>query len=323
MRRREFLASLLAASGAALTGVALSGCGARQVSGGPGRSGLRARFVIDPASRRWSEVGRALAGAARAAGYETGTGTKVTVSGLSAMTAAELNNGQTLLDLATPLARLAGDVEVVVVPGDSRFKDFEGFAAQLLARPGATPLAGGPQGAPDHLLFGLIAKGIGADARQVDYTGYPGSQEVVTALLSGKAAAATGALADWRDGLARGRLRALAVSCAQRVPEVDAPTLLESGVRVDFTDWTAAFGPDEMPDESREAAVRMCEEATSSTGWLAACRAAGWVSIPLGGDDFVLWLSSEVERTRAVLHDLGLINSARATTCRGSCGKGH
>ncbi|MEV5552836.1 tripartite tricarboxylate transporter substrate-binding protein [Nonomuraea wenchangensis] len=327
MRRRRFLANLLAASGAvagsALAGAALTGCGTRQGTGGPGPAGLRARFVINPAARRWSEAGQALAGAARAAGYETGAGTKVTVSGLSAMTAAELNNGQTLLDVATPLARLAGDVEVVVVPGDSRFKDFEGFAAHLLAQPGATPLAGGPQGAPDHLLFGLIAKGIGADTRQVDYTGYPGSQEVVTALLSGKAAAATGVLAAWRDGLARGRLRALAVSCAQRVPEVDAPTLLESGVRVDFTDWSAAFGPEGMPDESRDAAVRMCEDATSSTGWLAACRAAGWVSIPLGGDDFVLWLASEVERTRAVLHDLGLITSTRATTCRGRCGNGH
>ncbi|MEW9549078.1 tripartite tricarboxylate transporter substrate-binding protein [Nonomuraea sp. NPDC050783] len=321
MRRRRFLACLLAASGVAAAGTAAAGCGAQRVAGRA--VGLRTRFSINPAGPRWSSVGQAFAGAARAAGYETGTGARITVSGLSALSAAELNHGQTLLDVATPLARLAGDVEVVVVPDDSRFKDFGDFAAHLLARPDGTLLAGGPQGAPDHLLFGLIAKGIGADTRQVDYTGYPSGQEAVAALLSGKAVAAAGVLADWGESIGRGRVRALAVSCAHRVPEVDAPTLLESGVRVDFADWAAAFGPDGMPEEGREAAVRMCEEVTSSTGWLAACRAAGWVSIPLGGDDFRLWLASEVERTRAVLSDLGLLDSVRATTCWGSCGNGH
>ncbi|MCK2217119.1 hypothetical protein MF672_025490 [Actinomadura sp. ATCC 31491] len=320
MRRRRFLACLLATSGIAAVPLA-AGCGTQRVAGR--MPGLRARFSINPAARRWSHVGQALVGAARAAGYETGAGTKVTVSGLAAMAAAELNQGQTLLDAATPLARLAGDVEVVVVPDNSRFKDFDDFAAHLVARPGETLLAGGPQGDPDHLLFGLIAKGIGADTRQVDYTGYPSSREAVAALLSGQAAAAAGALADWRESLGAGRVRALAVSCAHRVPEVDAPTLLESGVRVDFADWTAAFGPGGMPDDAREAAVRMCEEVTSSTGWLAACRAAGWVSIPLSGDDFVLWLAAEAGRTRAVLGDLGLVDSVRATTCGGSCGNGH
>ncbi len=56
MRRRRFLANLLAASGAvagsALAGAALTGCGARQGTGGPGPAGLRARFVINPAARR-------------------------------------------------------------------------------------------------------------------------------------------------------------------------------------------------------------------------------------------------------------------------------
>jgi putative tricarboxylic transport membrane protein len=184
-------------------------------------------------------------------------------------------------------------------------------------------LAGGPQGEPDHLLFGLIARGLGADTRQVDYTAYPTSQEAITALLSGKAAAATGLLADWRASIGDGRVRALAVSSARRVPEIDVPTLLESGVRVDFEDWTALFGPREMPDEKRDAAIRMCDEVTGSTRWEAACRAAGWISIPLSGDDFVVWLGSEVERTRAVLRDLGLVDTTKATTCWGSCGNGH
>ncbi|MGW0811270.1 Bug family tripartite tricarboxylate transporter substrate binding protein [Nonomuraea sp. NPDC002799] len=316
MRRRRFFAW-----GLGVAACAAGGCGTERVT--RSAPGLRAGFSIRAAGRRWARVGEAFADVARTAGYETGAGTAITVTGLPALAAAELNNGQTLLDTATPLSRLAGDVEVVVVPAGSRFKDFEGFGAHLLARPGQTLLAGGPQGEPDHLLFGLIARGIGADTRQVDYTGYPGSNEAVAALLSGKAAAAAGLLADWRASIATGRVRALAVSSAARVPDLDVPTLLESGVRVDFADWAAAVGPDDMPDDSRESALRMCEEVTGSSRWEAACQAAGWISIPLSGDDFELWLGSEVERTRAVLRDLGLLDSTKATTCWGSCGNGH
>lgn len=311
MRRRRFFAWGLGVAACA------AGCGTEHVAG------LRAAFSINPGGRRWDGVGQAFAGAARDSGYETAAGMKISVTGLPALTAAELNNGQSLTDVATPLSRLAGHVEIVVVPANSRFKDFDAFGAHLRARPGQTLLAGGPQGEPGHLLFGLIARGLGADTRQVDYTGYPNNQETVTALLSGKAAAAAGPLADWRESIGRGRVRALAVSSADRVPGLDVPTLLESGVRVDFTDWSAAFGPDDMPDESRESAVRMCEVVTGSPGWRAACHTAGWVSIPLSGDDFALWLDSEVERTRAVLRDLGLVDTTKATTCWGSCGRGH
>ncbi|WP_171074491.1 Bug family tripartite tricarboxylate transporter substrate binding protein [Nonomuraea basaltis] len=315
MRRRRFFAWGLGVAACA------AGCGTERVT--TGTAGMRAKFLINPGGARWSRVGQAFVSAARASGYETGIGTRITVTGLPALAAAELNNGQTLLDSATPLSRLAGDVEVVVVPANSRFKDFDEFGAHLLTRPGQTLLAGGPQGEPDHLLFGLIAKGLGADTRQVDYTGYPSSREAVIALLSGKAAAAAGLLGDWRASIRQRRVRALAVSSAGRVPGLDVPTLLECGVRVDFADWSAAFGPDGMPDESREPAIRMCEEVTGSPGWRAACRAAGWVSIPLSGDDFELWLGTEVERIRAVLRDFGLLDTIKSTTCGAGCGNGH
>ncbi|MGP3958836.1 tripartite tricarboxylate transporter substrate-binding protein [Nonomuraea sp. 3N208] len=315
MRRRRFFAWGLGVAAIA------AGCGTEHVT--RGAAGRRTEFSINPGGRRWDRVGQAFAGAARTSGYETGAGTRITLTGLPALADAELNSSKALLHTATPLSRLAGDVEVVVVPANSRFKDFADFGAHLLAQPGQTLLAGGPQGAPDHLLFGLIAKGLGADTRQVDYTGYPSCQEAGVALLSGKAVAAAGTLADWRTSIAKGRVRALTVSSAVRMPDLDVPTLLESGVRVDFADWTAAFGPDDMPDESRESAIRMCEDVTGSPGWQAACRAAGWISIPLSGDDFTRWLGSEVERTRAVLRDLGLVDATKATTCWGSCGNGH
>ncbi|MEV0612845.1 tripartite tricarboxylate transporter substrate-binding protein [Nonomuraea sp. NPDC050404] len=329
-RRRFLVWGLGLAAGAA---ACAAGCGTEHAGGG-GVDALRTRFSINPGGPRWARAGRAFAGVARAAGFmagggpeagrAAGFGSAITLTGLPALAAAELNNAQSLLDDATPLARLSGEVEVVVVPDGSPLRDFDDFGAQLLARPGQTPLAGGPQGEPDHLLFGLIARALGADGRQVDYSGYPSSGEAVTALLAGKAAAAAGPLRDWRAGIGRGRVRALAVSSALRVPDLDVPTLLECGARVDFADWVGAFGPAGMSDESRDSAVRMCAEVIGSSAWEAACQAAGWLPIPLSGDDFANWLDTEIARTRAVLRDLGLLPTAKEdTTCWVSCGNGH
>ncbi|MER6948523.1 tripartite tricarboxylate transporter substrate-binding protein [Nonomuraea sp. NPDC000554] len=316
MRRRRFFAL---GWGAAL----LAGCGTEYAA--TGTVGPRARFAIGAGGERWARVAATLVRCAREAGYAVTSQapvTKVTVTGLPALAAADMNNGLSLLDTATPLARLTGDVEVVVVPATSRFRNFDEFGAHLVAQPDQTQLAGGRQGGPDHLLFGLIAKGLGADARKVDYTGYRNSAAAATALLGGKATAAAGTLADWRPSIDGHQVRVLAVSSAERAVGLDAPTLLESGVRVDFADWCAAVGPDSMSDDSRAAAIQMCDDVCGSRAWQAACRAGGWNPIPLSGDDFEKWLTSEIDRTRAVLRDLGLLDTP-GTTCWGSCGNGH
>lgn len=321
MRRRGFFALGLAVAACA------TGCGTEGSLGGRAvnAAGLSGRFAIVPGAGRWARVAKALVKTARDAGFPvSGTPpvTRITVTGLPALAATELNNGLSLLDTATPLARLTGQIEVVVVPAHSKFATFDQFGAQLIAHPDRTPLTGGPQGEPDHLLFGLIAKGLGADTRQVDYTGFPGSEEAAAALLGGKAAAATGTLADWRHAIGKGLVKVLAVSSARRVDGVEAPSLLECGVRVDFADWCAAVGPEGMTDDGKAVAIRLCDEVTGSDSWRAACRAEGWTSIPLSGDDFEQWLASEIGRTRAVLRDLGMLDTAD-TTCWGSCDKGH
>jgi len=317
MLRRRFLA--LSAGAAAC----LAGCGAERPL--PGATG-RPPYVILPGGARWRRISDTFARAARGAGFpvaERGPVTRVTVTGLPALAAAELNDGVSPMENATPLSRLAGEVKVVLVAGGSRFRTFEEFGARLLARPGETPLAGGPQGEPDHLLSGLIAKGLGADTRQLAYTGYPTSAEVGMALLSTRVEAAVGALADWRVPIERGRVRVLAVSCAERFPGLDAPSLLESGVRVDFVNWCAALGPARMAEQARASAIGMCEEVSGSPLWQQSCRSAGWKPIPLSGDEFEQWLAAEARRIKMVMRDLGLLETAGNTPCWGDCGSGH
>ncbi|NUR91831.1 MAG: hypothetical protein HOY71_47805, partial [Nonomuraea sp.] len=140
IRRRRFLALGLGVAACA------AGCGtARGTGGGP--------FSITPAGEPWTPLARTLYQAASREGYRMAAdGTPITVTGLTALADGELNHGPATLETATPLARLTGDVEVVLVPADSRYRDFDALAEHLVAQPLETPLAGGPVGGPDHLL---------------------------------------------------------------------------------------------------------------------------------------------------------------------------
>ncbi|WP_343948157.1 tripartite tricarboxylate transporter substrate-binding protein [Nonomuraea longicatena] len=315
MRRRRLFALGLGLAACA------AGCGVTRSGGtGGGTTGdALGRVSVVPGDPRWEVMARTLYRTMRRTGVPaagTGGQTTITVTGLYGLAAAEIGGHGSLQETTTPLARLTGHVEAVMVPANSRFKHFDDLAADLLSQPDRAYLAGGPVGEPDHLLFGLIAQGLGADARRIDYTGYPGQDEVATALLGGHAAAATGRLADWRGPVERGRVRVLAVSSANRVPGVEAPSLLECGVRIDFADWCAVVGPGRMDAGRRAAAVSLCESVAGSGPWQEACRDGGWDSIPLTGDGFATWLAAESVRTRKVLRDLGLLDTP-GTTYRG------
>ncbi|MFI6322799.1 tripartite tricarboxylate transporter substrate-binding protein [Nonomuraea sp. NPDC050556] len=314
MHRRQFFALGLGAAAACL-----AGC-----SAGTPSADVLGRVSVISGGEPWVPVARALTRTLRTAGYlaQGRAATTITVTGLTALATVQRNEGASVLDTTTPLARLVGEPEVVVVPVNSRHADFDAFAAHLTAEPSRTMLAGRPEGEADHLLFGLIAKGLGADTRLVDYAGYPSTAEAAAALLAGRAAVAAGPLCEWRSRIDRGKVRALAVSSAERVEGLDVPTLLESGVRVDFADWCAVLGPGGMREDARAAAIAMCDRVAESERWQDACRTGGWRPLPLSGDAFAQWLGSEVERTHEVLFDLGLLDTP-GTSCGDSCGGGH
>src|SRR5688500_12886717 len=117
MRRRRFLAAGLGMA------AAVAGCGTERHP--PGAGDVRGAYEIVAGGERWERVTRAFAGAAGKAGFAGRGGVRITVTGLPALAAAELNDGESLIDTATPLARLAGEVVVVVVPAGSRFRGFE------------------------------------------------------------------------------------------------------------------------------------------------------------------------------------------------------
>ncbi|MBX6384334.1 MAG: hypothetical protein IRZ07_15405 [Microbispora sp.] len=205
---------------------------------------------------------------------------------------------------AAPLARLAGEWEVLVASPDSAYRTFEQFAAALVRNPGGHRVAGGADQGPEHLLFGMTARGLGADPRLLDYVAFDTRAQAVAAVLDGRLALGFGSRREVAPHVRAGRLRPLAVSSAERLPGVDAPTLSESGVRVVYADWTGLVAP--RGTAERDALLDLCRAVADTPGWRSLCARNDWTPMWLDGDDFTQWLTVEARRTALLLHDLGL-----------------
>ncbi|WP_067171920.1 Bug family tripartite tricarboxylate transporter substrate binding protein [Microtetraspora niveoalba] len=229
------------------------------------------------------------------------------VTGPALVALAAMNGTGGLMDRVTPLARFAGEWLVLVTGRDSRFRTFDDLAVALARDPGRLRLAGRDTGGPDHVLYGLTAQGLGIDARTLNYAPLPDLSHVVAATTEGSAAAGLGGPRELAGHIRAGRVRPLAVSSLERLDGLDVPTLRESGVRLQYANWSGLVAPGRPAEQERERLLDLCRAVADLPGWADACRAHGWAPMYLDGDDFRQWLGTETRRTKAVLGDLGLL----------------
>ncbi|MET2010343.1 tripartite tricarboxylate transporter substrate-binding protein [Microbacterium chocolatum] len=217
-----------------------------------------------------------------------------------------INDSQVSLEDVVPVARLADDFNVLVVPADSPYETLADFAEDLAANPGGTAIAGGSLGGIDHLLAGMLAKEAGADPAAVNYLAYPGGGEVVTSLLSNTAKAGLSGYNEFRDQIASGNLRALGMSAEEPVPGIDVPTFREEGVDVAMSNWRGYVAPPGVSDEVRDELVAMLTELRETEAWTEVLERNGWVDSFMVGDEFADFISEESRRTAQIIEELGL-----------------
>ncbi|MET8160495.1 tripartite tricarboxylate transporter substrate-binding protein [Sphaerisporangium sp. NPDC005289] len=206
----------------------------------------------------------------------------------------------------TPLARLCGEWEALVVLDGSHLATFGAFADLMRRDPGRLALGGRAEGGVDHVLFGMLAQSLGVDARLLRYVAYPTSGEAVAALAKGEVGAVLAGHNGVRAALRAGGLRALAVSSPDRIPGVEAPTLLECDTHVNCANWRGLIGPGGLPEGDRAALTGMCRDLAGSPRWRELCARSGWTPLYLEGEDFRQWLRVESARLGRALGELGL-----------------
>ena len=236
-----------------------------------------------------------------------GDGQALMVSGLVMVGAILTNQSPVTLDQVTPIARLTGEYEVIVVPGSSDIQSLDQLIEKLKADPGAVAWAGGSAGGTDHILVGLIAKAVGADPTKINYIPYSGGGEALAAIMGGHVTAGVSGYSEFAGQIASGDLRALAISAPKRVEGIDVSTLMEQGVDVELANWRAVMAPPEIDDAERKTLTDAVGKMVAGETWRAMLASKDWMDLYLPGDEFAAYLDKQQTEIEAVLRDIGLV----------------
>ncbi|RYJ02962.1 MAG: tripartite tricarboxylate transporter substrate binding protein, partial [Actinomycetales bacterium] len=208
---------------------------------------------------------------------------------------------------ATPIAGVVAEAEGILVPADSPYKELSDLVDAWKKDPKGVTIGGGSSpGGPDHLFPMQLAQEIGISPRDVNYISYDGGGPLTTALLGSKIDAGMSGLGEFQGQIDNGSLRVLAVSGAERLENVDAPTLMEAGVDMEFLNWRGILAPPGITEEEKAALVEIVTEMHGTKEWKAALKRNGWIDNFSVGQDFEDFLEEQNDRVASTLKELGL-----------------
>jgi putative tricarboxylic transport membrane protein len=246
-------------------------------------------------------------GLAQFASQQKGNANALIVGGYVMVGAILTNNSPVTLKDVTPIARLTGEYEAIVVPASSDIQTIGDLVAKLKAEPGSVSWGGGSAGGTDHITVGLVAKAAGVDPTKINYIAYSGGGEALASILGSQVTAGISSYGEFEGQVKAGTLRLLAVSSAERLEGVDAPTLKESGLDVVIENWRMVAAAPGLTPEQEAAVAADIEKLAKSAGWQETLKTKGWMDTYLAGDEFKAQLDKDVASTAAILKDIGLV----------------
>jgi putative tricarboxylic transport membrane protein len=321
---------------AAATALLLTGCGATANKAKPGGSAgseplSGVRFMVpNTAGSGYDTTARAaakvmddikvtksvevfnLAGAGGTVGLsrtvsEKGNGKLLMMMGLGVVGAQYTNKSQAKLDQTTPIAKLIEESGAIVVAKNSPYKNITDLVTAWKANPKAMAVGGGSSpGGPDHLLPMQLAQTVGIDPKDVNYIAYDGGGDLLPAILGGKIAFGASGFGEFLDQVEAGEVRVLAISGAERVAAVKAPTLKESGIDLEFTNWRGIVAPPGISDTDKQALSNAIAKMHESQEWKDVLAKNGWTDAYLTEAEFSTFLTAQTKAVEDVLTKLGL-----------------
>jgi putative tricarboxylic transport membrane protein len=244
-------------------------------------------------------------GLARFVGSEQGNGDVLMVSGLIMLGGVVMQRSPVTLRDVTPIARITGEYEAVVVPADSPLRTLDDLVRAIRERPEAVSWGGGSAGGSDQILAGLVAKAVGVSPGRINYIAFSGGGESLSAILGGQVTVGVNGLAELEPQIAAGTVRALAISSAERLPGLDVPTLREQGVDVEFENWRSLVAPPGISAGERRRLESTIAAMVKTAEWRSALDRYRWIDRYMSASEFAAFADREEMRVRAVLAELG------------------
>ncbi|SMC94811.1 tripartite tricarboxylate transporter substrate binding protein [Rhizobium sp. RU36D] len=246
-------------------------------------------------------------GLAQFASQQKGNPNALLVGGYVMVGAILTNKSPVTLKDVTPIARLTGEYEAIVVPASSDIKTIADLIAKLKADPGSVSWGGGSAGGTDHITVGLLAKAAGVDPTKINYIAFSGGGEALAAILGSQVTAGISSYGEFDAQVKAGTLRLLAISSEAKIDGIDAPTLKESGFDVVVQNWRMVAAAPGLSAEQKAGILADIEKLNTSATWTETLKTKGWANTYLAGPAFEEQLAKDIAATEAVLKDIGLV----------------
>jgi putative tricarboxylic transport membrane protein len=227
--------------------------------------------------------------------------------GLIMVGAVLTNKSPVKLAQVTPIARLTGEYEVLVVPAASPHKNLQDVLRAWKADPARFAIAGGSAGGTDHMLAGLLAKEAGIDTAKVNYVPHSGGGEAIASLIGNQVSAGINGLAELVAFIKAGKLRAIAISSEKRVPGLNIPTFKEQGINLCLANWRGVVAPPGITSQQRAALTSIVDSMYHSAIWHDIMVKNDWIDMYQSGPAFETFMLEEERRSTAVLRSIGLV----------------
>ncbi len=226
------------------------------------------------------------------------------VTGLVMQSAIVTNQAPVSIGRVTPIARLTGEYEVIVVPSASELRSLADLVEAFQNSPASISWAGGSAGGTDQLFVGLLARSAGIAPSRMNYIAFSGGGEALAALLGNQVSAGVAGYGEFAPHIASGALRALAISAHARVDGIAIPTLVEQGHDVVLSNWRGVVGPGRATPELQAGLERLVARLHDSPSWRAALERFGWTDLYLPAEPFGAFLQQEERRIESIVLSL-------------------
>jgi tripartite-type tricarboxylate transporter receptor subunit TctC len=189
---------------------------------------------------------------------------------------------------------------ILVVPPSAPYKTVQEFVDHARKHPGEMTYASYGAGSAAHLIGELLKNQAGIDLLHVPYKG---GAPALTDVMGGQVNSYFSNAASGMSYVKSGKLRALAVTSAKRMPSMpDVPTLAESGFKnFEVLEWNGFFVPKGTSSEavaklSREIQAAIADPATRE-------KLVGLGVDPIGSSPevFAKFVQSEMSRWAALV----------------------
>ena len=204
-----------------------------------------------------------------------------------------------------PIVGVSEFAYLLVTNTNSQYKTLREWMAAARAKPNTLTIGTSTAGTSNYLAA-LLLKSMQKLATTV--VPYRGPAELSVALLRNDIDLVINAYGGLRTQIEAGQIRALAVTSAERMPELpDVPTMKEAGVP-DYiaTSWNSLYGPRAMPDQAVEILTAAATQILNDPAVKAKFKEVGFDAHALPPDALDQRMRTEIDRWAKVIADAGL-----------------